>query len=185
MYSAAGRPPWFYARKNKKIKGSDAYQRLRLTLAKKPDWSRVQAVPPNTKTAVRLYRDVAPPESWKIKGRFDSATANSITLRLKDGQTHTLPKTAVRKVLTVRPFAKRWLGWVVLGATFSFLEATGDLDRRTHLLITLPLTALAFNLSGTKGIYNVPPEHRMLAQADKQSGDQDNASGKPGDSLQD
>ncbi|MDE0434878.1 MAG: ankyrin repeat domain-containing protein [Bryobacterales bacterium] len=185
VYSAAGRLPWFYARKNKKIKGSDAYQRLRLTLAKKPDWSRVQAVQPNTMTAVRLYRDVAPSEIWKVKGRFESATANSITLRLKDGRTQTLPKTAVRKVLTVRPFAKRWLGWVALGATFLLLEAPGDLDRRSHLVITLPIAAVFFNVSGKKGVYNVPPEHRILPQGDKQSGAQDNDSGKPEEPLRD
>ena len=80
--SRAGRLPPYYARKNKKIKGSDAYQQLRLTLAKKPDWSRVQAVPPNTKTAVRLYRDVAPPESWKIK------VEDQGPLRLGHGQLH-------------------------------------------------------------------------------------------------
>ena len=53
--SIAGRTPWYYARTNGKIKGSAAYQRLRMAIAsevkkvaKKADWSRMQAVPHNT-----------------------------------------------------------------------------------------------------------------------------------------
>ena len=77
-----------------------------------PDWSRVQAVPPKTKIEVQLYKDEAPQGSRKVKGRFDSAATGSVTLTLKDGQTRTLEKQAVRKVLTRRPFSKRWPGWV-------------------------------------------------------------------------
>ena len=79
-----------------------------------PNWSRVQAVPPKTKIEVQLYKDEAPQGSRKVKGRFDSAATGSVTLTLKDGQTRTLEKQAVRKVLTRRPFSKRWPGWVAL-----------------------------------------------------------------------
>ena len=62
-----------------------------------------------------LYKDEAPQGSRKIiQGRFDSAAADSITLKLKDGQTRTLEKQAVRKVLTPLPFRKRGAGWVAL-----------------------------------------------------------------------
>ena len=104
--SNAGRRPGHFARKNNKIKNSDAYQRLRMLRAPKADWSRVQAVSHNAKIAVRLYEDVASQRHRKITGRFDSATADSITLRFKDGQTRTIEKGAVRKVLIYRPFAK-------------------------------------------------------------------------------
>ena len=87
-----------------------------------PDWSRVQAVPPKTKTDVHLYKDEAPQGSQKIQGRFDSATTGSLTLRLKDGQTRTMEKSAVRKVLTRRPFAKRKPGWIALGVTLGILS---------------------------------------------------------------
>ena len=100
--SIAGRRPWDYARTNGKIKGSAAYQRLWIAgakAAKKASWSRVQAVPRDTKTEVRLYQDAAPRGNRKIKGRFESSTADSITLVLKDGQTRTVQKQAVRKVL--------------------------------------------------------------------------------------
>ena len=87
-----------------------------------PDWSRVQAVPPQTKTEVQLYKDKASKGSRKVKGHLHSATTDSITLRLKDGQTRTLEKSAVRKVLTRRPFSKRWPGWGALGVTFGVLQ---------------------------------------------------------------
>ena len=104
--SIAGKRPWDYARTNGKIKGSAAYQRLWIAgakAAKKASWSRVQAVPRDTKTVVHLYKDEAHQGSRKIKGRFDSAAADSITLVLKDGQTRTVQKQAVRKVLTRSP----------------------------------------------------------------------------------
>lgn len=184
--SIAGRTPWDYARTNGKIKDSAAYQRLWIASAeraKKADWSRVQSVPRDTKTQVRLYQDAAPRRSRRIKGRFDSATADSITLVFKSGQTRTFPKTAVRKVLVHRRYVKRWQGWVAVVATFLFVEAAyaGDLDRRGHTL-TLPIAASFFFVSGMKGIYNGPPGHRILPQGDKQSGDQDITSGTQQDS---
>ena len=120
--SRAGRTPWYYARTNGKIKGSAAYERLRMAIAseekkvaKKADWSRVQAVPSHRKTVVRLYEDAAPPVRRRIKGRFVSATADSITLVLKSGQTRTVHKQDVHKVRTWRPLKKRKPGWIALG----------------------------------------------------------------------
>ena len=206
--SIAGRTPWYYARTNDKIKGSAAYQRLRIAsapadkkvvltkkAAKKADWFRVQAVPHNTKAAVRLYQDAVPRGSWKVKGRFYSATANSITLILKNGQTRTFPKTAVRKVLVPRPLKKRKPGWITLAVTLSLVQAVPRLmaaaqgvneDLETgiawyHLFVVAPATLAAFSVSKMGPIYDVPPEHRMLPQGDKQSGDQGNVSAKQED----
>ena len=192
--SRAGRLPRYYARKNDKIKGSDAYQRLRVVTAqakkrKKADWSRVQAVPHHRKSVVQLYKDAAPPESRRIKGRFDSATADSITLMLKDGQTRTVQKQAVRKVLIFRPFGKRWQGWVALAVLVAFFESheavTGELDRRGHAIVNLPIATGVFFASWKKGVYNVPPKHRMLSQADRPPVAQGDASGKQEDLSQD
>ena len=180
VYSTSDRLPWDFARKNDKIKGSETYQSLRLARAKRSDWSRVQAVPHNRDTLVRLYQDAVPREKSKIRGRFVSATADSITLRLKDGQTRTVQKTTVRKVLTYRPFVKRWQGWIALGATSLFcIAAVGSWDfvKTTYLAIPLVSAPVFFGLwQGT--IYDVPPKYRTLPQADQQSGNQDNASGK-------
>ena len=180
--SIAGRTPWDYARTNGKIKDSAAYQRLWIASAvraKKADWARVQSVPRNTKTQVRLYQDAALRRGRRIKGRFDSATTDTITLMLKSGHTRTFPKMAVRKVLVHRRYVKRWQGWVAVVATFLFAEAAfaGDIDRKGHAL-TLPIAASFFFVSGMKGIYNGPPGHRILPQGDQYPGDQGNASVK-------
>ena len=152
----------------------------------KRDWSRVQAVPHNTKAVVLLYQDEVPRGSWKIKGRFESATANSITLRLKDGQTHNLQKKSVRKVLIRRPFSKRWPGWVTAAVTTAIwipiMGVYSDFSGMGILLfgglVSFGPTAIAFGASGMKSIYDLPPEHRVLPEADQQVGVQDNASGK-------
>ena len=189
--SRAGRLPRYYARKNSKIKGSDAYQRLMIVSAKKlnkADWSRVQTVPHNRKTKIRLYQDAVPQENRKIKGLFDSATTDSITLVLEDGQARTFQKQAVRKVLTRRPIRQRWPGWVAMGVSIVALEISialfaespppTSLRLANHAFYALPTGAAFFYVSRLKGIYNVPPQHRMQPQGDKQPGDQDNASGE-------
>ena len=185
--SRAGRTPRYYARKNKKIQGSDAYLRLRLTLAKKADWSRVQAVPHHRKTTVLLYLDEAPKGNEKIKGRFVSATDDSITLRLRDGQTRTVGKQAVHKVLTRRPFGKRKTGWFALAGSSVLLVLLttrgtggepGEVLKGSSFMIGLP-TLIAFLVASKGSIYNIPPEHRMLHVGAKQLGADGNASGKP------
>ena len=197
--SIAGRTPWDYARTNGKIKGSAAYERLRMAIAseakkvaKKADWSRVQAVPRHRKTVVRLYEDAAPPESRRIKGRFVSATADSITLRLKSGQTRTVHKQDVRKVRIWRPVKKRKPGWIALGVAFAITELLVNIDISEspttasdrivgHAIITFAATLAAFSVSGMGPVYDVPPKHRILPQGDQQPGDQDSSSTKQED----
>ena len=147
------------------------------------DWSRVQAVAPRTRTKVVLYKDQAP--SWelrRIKGYFHSATDDSLTLKLKDGQRRTFPKSAVRKVLTRRPIWKRYKGWVTLGVAFALGVAGGseDLgDSRTGPLSPIALfTGIAFLVASKMGgIYKVPPKYRMQPQKDKKSGAKSKAAG--------
>ena len=149
-----------------------------------PDWSRVQAVPPATKTEVQLYEDVAPQASRKIKGRFKSSTDGSITLRLKDGQSRTLQKQAVRKVLTRRPFSKRKPGWIALGVTLGILSLKWTDHHpistpQAHAVFTLPIAGAFFYGSRMGGIYEVPPKHRTRTQGVKQSGAEGKAPEKP------
>ena len=151
-----------------------------------PDWSRVQAVSPKTKTEVQLYKDEVPQGSRKIKGRFDSATDGSITLRLKDGQTRTLEKQAVRKVLTRRPFSKRKPGWIALGVTLGILALKWTDHHpistpQAHAVFTLPIAGAFFYGSRMKGIYEVPPKHRIRPAGGQQSGAEGKASEKPKD----
>ena len=153
------------------------------------DWSRVQAVPPQTKTEVRLYKDEAPQGSRRIKGHLRSVTTDSITLKLKDRQTRTLQKPVVHKVLTRRPFSKRWPGWVALGVTLTIL-AVMPLDSDdprpisrplAHATITLPVAAAFFYGSRMGGIYEVPPQHRTRPAGGQQSGVDGKAPEKPED----
>ena len=151
------------------------------------DWSKVQAVKPGTRTTVFLYKDQAPRGSRKIKGLFHSATEDFLTLQLKDGQTHTLQKSAVRKVLVRRPFLKRYQVWataVVSSAVIGlFLQrAAHDFDAQGILTLAgmfiLTPTFIAFAVAPQMGgIYNVPPKYRAQPSADKPSGAKSKASG--------
>ena len=191
-YSIARRMPWYFARKNDKIKGSDVYERLRVAsgklgkLANKMDWSRVQAVLHDTKAAVQLYKDAAPAESRRIGGRFEAATADSITLRLKDGQTRTFKKSDVRKVLAWRPVGERKSVWIAIVVAAVLTEVgmwladppSALMRLMGHGIITLPVGVLTYYGTQLGPIYDVPRKHRGLPPGDQQSGDQDNASGK-------
>ena len=139
----------------------------------KSDWSRVQRVTPGTRTTVWLYKDQVPPGRRKIKGRFRSATSESITLMLPDGQMQTLGKRAVRQVLTRRPFSKRYQGWIALGVTATLVGLaarsatdpgdvdTGELHIAMHSAVTLPVTLFTFLVAPKMvGIYSVPPDRR-------------------------
>ena len=143
-----------------------------------PTWSRVQGVPASTKTEVRLYKDEAPRGSRKLKGRFHSATDDSVTLRLRNGQTRTLQKKAVRKVLTRRPFLKRKPGWIALGVAFAITEFFINIDSGEsptaaserlggHATITLPTAAAFFYGSRMGGVYAMPPKYRLPRPGNK------------------
>ena len=130
------------------------------------DWSRVQAVTPDTKTELQLYEGVAPHEERKVKGRFVSATVDSVTLELKDGRARTVQKDDIRKILRRRPFMERWPGWAALGVTV-FALAVMPMDSGDprlvsyplfHAYYTLPITTAFFIGSRNKGIYEVKPK---------------------------
>lgn len=140
-----------------------------------PTWPRVQGVKPGTKTEVQLYKDKAPQGRQKIKGRFLSATEDSVTLELTervhtDLRTRTLQKSDVRKVLTHRPILKRWPLWVTLGVTSAstvWLHSLPPYKVPPYgyaLSVGLP-TLLALFGSRMGRIYEVPPEHRGLPQS--------------------
>lgn len=148
-----------------------------------PTWSRVQAVSPQTKTEVRLYKDEAPEGSRRVEGRFHSATDDFVTLTLPDGQNRTFQKQSVREFLTHRSFWKRWPGWAALGIfTIPLWLALPirDEDPMRGLwvgaVLATPVSALFFYGSRMRGIYEVPPEYRTLPPAAKPP----NAGRKPG-----
>lgn len=137
----------------------------------KADWSRVAAVPPGTKTIVRLYKDEAPAGQRKVRGRFSSATSDAVTLIVAGGRSRTFQKAAVRGVLVPRPWKKRMPGWVALAASGSATTAWNawlhSSDRLTlqwwlffYAVSTLPITLGVFHGSRNGAVYNVPAKHR-------------------------
>ncbi len=108
------------------------------TARNKTDWSQVRTVAPNTTTEVQVYEGVAPHEERKVKGCFVSATTDSLTLQLKDGRARTVQKNDIRKILTRRPFMKRWPGWAALGVTV-FALAVVPMDSGDHRLVSKTL----------------------------------------------
>ncbi len=137
-----------------------------------PTWPKVQGVKPGTKTEVQLYKDKAPQGRQKIKGRFLSATDDSVTLELTerihtDLRTRTLQKSDVRKVLTHRPFLKRWPGWatiLVSSGVGALVPISNDKTRAegflTNFILSIPLSIPFFIGSRMGRIYEVPPQHR-------------------------
>ena len=141
------------------------------------DWSKVREVEAGRRTWVQLYEGEAREEDLMVKGRFESATAENITLVLRDGQTRTFKRQSVRKVLVSRPFANRVPGWAAMGVTAGILETLSavasrasdgyDAGRRAqaHAMLTIPIGLAFFYGSRMGGIYNVPPKHRAKMQA--------------------
>ncbi len=160
---------------------------VHLSRGVKLNWPRVQAVKPGTPTTVLLYKDQAPRGRRKIKGLFHSATEDSITVDRQDGQKHTFPKWAVRKVLVRRPIWKRYQAWatIAIGALWwvapqaspSASYDPGEKAISAVILIALP-TLVALAVAPRKGsIYRVPPKHRTQLPAAKPSGAQSKTSG--------
>jgi hypothetical protein len=137
-------------------------------LGVKSDWSKVQAVARGTRTTVVLYKDQAPRGKRKTRGHFQSATAEAIRLLLPDGQTSTLQKRAVRKVLVPRPLKKRYQGWITLAVAFGVVQYLASIDgvsasemAQSHVPLTVPATVIAFLVAPKMGeIYQVPLKHR-------------------------
>ena len=141
-----------------------------------PTWPRVQGVKPGTKTEVQLYKDKTPQGRQKFKGRFLSATEDSVALELTerihtDLSARTFQKSDVRKVLAHRPFLKRWPGWaaiLVTAGAFALIPFGGDPTRaeafRAGLILSVPISIPFFIGSRMGRVYEVPPEHRGLPQ---------------------
>ena len=131
----------------------------------KSDWSKVQAVTPGTRTTVLLYKDLAPRGKRKIKGHLQSVTADAVTLLLPDGQTRSVAKEDVRRVLVRRPFKKRYQGWVTAGIATAIAAPLFVAWPPAAILYiagahVAPATAIGFLVAPKKGgIYNVPRNH--------------------------
>ena len=136
----------------------------------RPNWSKVQRVPPGTRTRVRLYKDRAPAGLRKIEGRFKSATAEAITLTLPGGNPHTLKKQDVTKVVVFRPLSKRYHVWITLGVSAGWSIPTvasygSDVVPSGKLFLNgvfigVPTVIALLAAPRWGGVYNVPRKLR-------------------------
>jgi len=77
------------------------------------DWSRVQGVEAARQVRIVLHDDESPKGRRKLKGVFASATADSLTIVLRDGTTRAFQRGDVRRVSVKRPFLQRRKAWGV------------------------------------------------------------------------
>ena len=133
------------------------------------DWSKVQRIPPGTRTKVRLYKDRTRAGLRKIEGRFKSATADAITLSLPSGHSYTLQKQDVTKVVVFRPLSKRYHVWITLGVSAGWsiprVAKQGDLVPWGKLFyngifIGVPTVIALLAAPRWGGVYNVPRKLR-------------------------
>ena len=59
------------------------------------DWSRLQALPADQKIIVKSFKGMGP----KVKGVYVSSDADRLIVRRQDGQTVTIPKDQIRRVV--------------------------------------------------------------------------------------
>lgn len=132
-------------------------------------WASVRAIPPGTRVTVRLLDREVPRGERLIKGKLESATADSVTLRTKDSILRSIPKPAVRKVRAYRPPFKRNIAWIVAGSVGVFMLGAfphmtpgsadpWDREHRGIMLmlaaaVTVPVSFLAFRLTRMKTVY--------------------------------
>ena len=126
------------------------------------DWSKIEAIPPDTKTEVQVSAANVPMDQ-ETEGEFHAATGDSLTLRFEDVRTYTFQKSDVYSVSTYRPVSERWGGWatLVVSSVIAAYLLRGDTEGAPLALlpiVALP-TAIAFYGSASmKEIYRTETE---------------------------
>ena len=77
------------------------------------DWSRVQGVEASRQVRIVFSDDTALKGRRKLSGIFASATADSLSVVLRDGTVRTFQRGDVRRVSVKRPFLQRRKAWGV------------------------------------------------------------------------
>lgn len=120
-------------------------------------WSRVEAIAPGVKVELLLQDDRT------VRGDFQSAGDDAVTLRLPGGETVALEQREVRRVRVRRPVWRRPAGWI------AFAVATGTLGiglARAMDLSAGPMAAAMFGApvawpfftsSAMATVYETPP----------------------------
>ena len=127
----------------------------------RPGWSRLQTAAVGADVEVRLYG-----EAETVEGRFESASARTLTLLLPDRSVRVIEGNAVHRVRVRRPLAKRRWGWIAFGATAAAVSllTSGprwDLTNKGQLIFGLlaaaPVSAAAFWAQRMQTLYEAAP----------------------------
>lgn len=128
---------------------------------RQPGWSRLQAVTSGAEVEVRLYD-----EAEAIEGRFESASAGTLTLRLPGRSVRVIEGNAVHRVRVRRPLAKRRWGWIAFGATAAAVslltsgprwDLTNQSQLTFGLLAAAPVSVAAFWAQRMQTLYEAAP----------------------------
>ena len=129
----------------------------------------VRVVAPSDRGAeveVRLYG-----EAEAVEGRFESVSAETLTLVLSDRSVRVLEGSAVRRVRVRRPLAERHWGWIAFGATAaavslltsgSTLDLTNKAQLTVGLLAAAPVSVAAFRAQRMQLLYEAAPAASQL-----------------------
>lgn len=132
----------------------------------RPGWSRLQAVAPGAEIEVQMYG-----EAEAVEGRFESVSAETLTLLLPDRSVRVLEGGAVHRVRVRRPLAERHWGWIAFGATAaavslltsgSTLDLTNKAQLTVGLLAAAPVSVAAFRAQRMQLLYEAAPAASQL-----------------------
>ena len=127
----------------------------------RPGWSRLQTVAAGAEVEVRLYD-----EAKTVEGRFESTSAETLTLLLPDRSVRVIEGNAVHRVQVRRPLAKHRWGWIAFGATAATVslltsgprwDLTNKAQLTFGLLAAAPVSAAVFWAQRMQTLYEAAP----------------------------
>lgn len=132
-------------------------------------WASVRDIPEGIWIAVRVADDVKPKSHRMVKGHFESASEDSVTLRTRaKNQVVSIPRSDVQKIKVRLPLRSRKKGWIISGSTgvvmFGVVPDAGpgaasawgefpQLYLTIALIVTAGVTGLSVFVGRTKEIY--------------------------------
>ena len=85
-------------------------------------WARVRALPADSVVKVRLIHTAyVPPAMRFVTGMLESASDDSVVLRLGNSALHSIPMPSIRNLKVYQPPRKRYLAQICSGLTAAFM----------------------------------------------------------------
>lgn len=86
-------------------------------------WATVRTIPAGTRVSIRLFDGGPQRAPRRFKGTLESAGADSVVLRTKDGLLESVPRASIRKLNVFQPVGERGVAWVAAGGATAFMLA--------------------------------------------------------------